>query len=718
MSRFGYLFAIAIVIALGVYVFRPSSAPAVQWQRVFTGSQAADYELLANGLHQQVRGKRVQLAGVTLPLSSEVAGALWNQWTVLSAPSDKFVEGVGAADLASYGIDPTVRRLWGQGFDFSWGASQGEGYVIDRLTGRLASVGVDLVKRLDRLAGRLDAGNPLPSDVGLAAVECGATRLIRRDIMWGAINAPMRPDFRVRVETAMRLVQRVRIAQLQAAEPAGATAVGTLRIELDAAGAAQAGMPAAYDYRVWKGQAGGWIGVNDLPVQTLSAEELVVWEKVIASFAEDRLFNLGDTIMTNPIERVLVERAGKPWFSLESSSGKDLDDFASKWDVVWDGGREFAAPESAFLLQDALNDLAVTDVRVRLALEEDWPDAVRITLLGKALHGEHVLEMRGTSVRTASHVGRVVRRADVLERLAPDRFLDTMIAGRSPERVLKIQRRFLDRDPAAAEVLSRDARGGWVRSWPAGEPVDPVSVERIARVFATGRAASARMADESDRAIAASPEFEIAVRFGPKPSGKANDFTELEDTTTNDLGLAMRRSGDGRWRALQLGTGIAYDLDDEFVQQLRQGVSDPLVLPLIPALVRRVQLASGDESLLLARSGEDWRLQQGDQDAPAAAVEVRRLLRDLAGLVARRRGAGGALAPSELAVTISIEIPGFDREVERLVLQIGKPGMAGAAADEVALFAESTRPGSLASGRAFATVASVAAFTADPARFR
>ena len=415
---------------------------------------------------------------------------------------------------------------------------------------------------------------------------------------------------------------------------------------------------------------------------------------------------------------MIVERAGKPWFSLESSSGKDLDDFASKWDVVWDGGREFASPQSPFLLLDALNDLAVSDVRVRLALEEDWPDAVRITLLGKSMHGAHVIEMRGTSVRSASHVGRVVRRADLLERLAPDRFLDTMIAGRSPERVLKIQRRFLDREPATAEVLSRDSRGGWVRTWPAGEPVDTVSVERIARVFATGRATSVRMADESDRAIVSAPDFEIAVRFGPKPSGKANDYTELEDTTTNDLGLAMRRDGEGRWRALQLGTGIAYDLDDEFVTQLRQGVSDPLVLPLIPALVRRVQLASGEESIVLSRVGEDWRMLEGERDTLAAAVEVRRLLRDLAALVARRRGPGGALAPGELSATISIEIPGFDREVERLVLQIGKPGMAGAAGDEVALFAESTRPGSLARGRAFATVASIAAFTVEPARFR
>jgi hypothetical protein len=339
-------------------------------------------------------------------------------------------------------------------------------------------------------------------------------------------------------------------------------------------------------------------------------------------------------------------------------------------------------------------------------------------LLGKGIHGSVFLQMRGREVRNATHAGVATRMGDLLEQLSPDRFLDTMIAGRSPERVLKIQRRFTDRQPAVEEVLVRDSRGGWSRTWPHNEPVDPVSVQRIARVISTSRAVNARLANADDRAIATAPIFEIAVRYGPKPSGKANDFTELEDTTTNDLGLSIGKDATGHWRALAIGTGTAYELDDDLVEQLRQDVANPLVLPLVPALVRRAQLLSGTAGIVVSRSAEQWRIAVAGQTTAANAVEVRRLLRDLAALTAHRRGPGGALAAQDVALTVSLDLPGFDRESENMVLQIGKPGAAGAAADEVALFAESTRPGALATGRAFTSAASVAGFAADAARFR
>jgi hypothetical protein len=521
------------------------------------------------------------------------------------------------------------------------------------------------------------------------------------------------------VEALLRLAGGFRLVDLRGTMPEGAVPAGALRFELDPEGAATAGLPALYEFRIFSGgpQAGA-VAINDLPVQVIGAEQLAAWQAAIAACAEDRLFNIGNAVIPNPAERVMVERAGKAWFALASTTAKDLDDFASRWDVIWDGGREYAAPEAAQRLVEALDDLAVRDVRARLAFEPDWPDAVRITLLGKAVHGASVLELHGDQARSETHVGTVVRMDDLLAHLAPDRFLDTMIAGRSPERVMKIQRRFLDRQPAVEEVLVHDARGGWSRTWPRSEPVDAVAVQRIARVIATGRALSARLAGDADRAAGAAPEFEIAVRFGPKPAGKANDFTELEDTTTNDLGLAMSRAGPGRWRALLIGTGTAYDLDDDLVEQLRQDVADPLVLPLVPALVRSVQVGAGTTVVALARSGEAWRLQEGAGTVPANAVEVRRLLRDLAALTASRRGQGGALAPADIALAVSLDLPGFDRESERFLLQIGRPGAAGAGPGEVALYAESTRPGAMEASRAFTAAANVAGFSADPARFK
>ncbi|MFT3766300.1 MAG: hypothetical protein QM820_12435 [Minicystis sp.] len=572
-------------------------------------------------------------------------------------------------------------------------------------------------KRLDQIAGRLDLGTPLPQ-VASSALESGGTRVALHQGVWQAVGSPMRPDFRCRIEALMRMVARIRLTDLHGTLPEGAEPVAKLRLELDSEASAQAGLPAIWDLTFSRCATGGALALGDLPVQAISAVELDAWRSAIAALDEDRLLNIGSVLMPVPFERVLVERGGKPWFSLESTTGKDMDDFSSRWDVVWDGGREFCDPQMPQRLADAFNDLTVRDPRLRLALEEDWPGAVRITLLGKTVHGSTILELDGARARSATHVGSVVRVADLLSHIAPDRFLDTMLAGRSPERVMKIQRRFLDRQPAVEEVLLHDSRGGWSRSWPRKEPVDGVAAQRIARVIATSRALSARLATAEDRAIATAPAFEIAVRFGPKPEGKANDSTELEDTTTNDLGLAMVRAGDGRWRALAIGTGTAYELDDDLVEQLRQDVANPLVLPLVPALVRRAQLGAGGAGFGLVRAGEGWQVAEGERTTPANPVEVRRLLRDLAALTAKRRGPGGALAPNEMALTVSLELPGFDRDTERLLLQIGKPGAAGAAADEVALYAESTRPGAMEAGRAFTSAASVAGFAADPARFR
>lgn len=720
MTKLAYLITAALILALAVFVFRPdTNHHAGEMVKIVTIKPPVDYQLQANGVHQVVVGKTVTIGAIALPLAEEVASGMWNQWSAIAVPTEKVVRGIPASGFAAhdYGIDSSVRRLWGDGFDLSWGSANDSGYIADLLSGSVFVVGAEAIKRLDQLSGRLDSGNPLPPGAAVKSVESGSTRITTGDGGWVAVGASMRPDFRLRVEAIMRLASSIRVADLHGIMPEGAEPIATVRVEVDSQTAAMARLPATYDIRVTRTPNGGALAVNQLPVQRLTTDELAAWQSAIAALAEDRLFNLGDGVSPNPMEGMVVEKNGKPWFRLVSTTAKDMDDFSSRWDVVWDGGREFADPSAAQRLIAQLNDLTVHDVHMTLALEEDWKECVSLMLIGKGIHGSVFLQMRGREVRNATHTGVVTRMGDLLEHLSPDQFLDTMIAGRSPERVMKIQRRFTDRQPAVEEVLVRDSRGGWSRTWPRSEPVDPVAVQRVARVIATSRALNARLATPEDRAIANAPTFEIAVRFGPKPTGKANDFTELEDTTTNDLGLSIRKDADGHWRALAIGTGTAYELDDDVVEQLRQDVANPVVLPLVPALVRRVQLSNGVTTIGLARSGEQWLLAVGDKAVAANAVEVRRLLRDLAALTARRRSAGGALAIQDIALTISLELPGFDRESERLLLQIGKPGAAGAAADEVALFAESTRPGSLEMGRAFTGAAQIAGFVADAARF-
>src|SRR3954468_23668872 len=100
MSKIGYALLVLAIIALAVYVFRPSGEKAEALVRVFPGKPLTDYELLANGLHQRVTGKCVTIGTITLPLGEEIADRMWNNLAALSVPETRIVRGVSAEDLS------------------------------------------------------------------------------------------------------------------------------------------------------------------------------------------------------------------------------------------------------------------------------------------------------------------------------------------------------------------------------------------------------------------------------------------------------------------------------------------------------------------------------------------------------------------------------------------------------------------------------------------
>ena len=717
MTRLGWAILALIVIALGVYVLRPEPPTTTTLVQVWKGTPPTTYRLRANRLDQQVSGRTVTLFGQVLPLADEAANRLWAQITALSTVSDRVVAGVTKADIGAYGIVPDDRRIEAEAIDLGWAAKDGEGYVYDWTHGTLHLVGPEAVLRLDQHSRRFDAQRLIPTSEAIAA-EVDRLRLVRRGKHWVAAFDPLRPAFEVRLNQLSERVAAVRLLTFGNGLPASARAVGRARLEYAAGAAVASGLPAAYEVGLFADGDGGWVRINAWPPQRLTGVVLDDWLQLLAGFREDRLFNITPAMLGQGVEAVLVQRAGQPWFRLGKRTAQEMDDITSTWDLAWEGGREYADPLSALLLVDALNRMAVDFTRIRLGGEPAWPGAVVVHLLGKHMPEPLVFEIAGRAVRSRTHVGWARTLPPPLDALAPDAFLDTLIAGRAPERVRKVQRRLLDRDPAREEVISADERGVWSRTWPTPGPVDQIAVQRLARAIALGRAQRARFARADDRARAAQPTLEVAFRFAAKPAGKANDYNDLEETTTTDLGLSLWRDGEV-WRALVADTGVVYDLADDLVDLLRQPLDEPLVLPLVPALVQQVILSAGERTLYLRRRGDEWRLQAADGERAANAIEARRLLRDLAGLTAKRRAAGDALDPGAVAGTVSIEVPGMDREVpERFLIQVGRPGAAGVAADEVALFVESTRVGALVAGRAVVSAGAVAGLVPDAARFQ
>lgn len=723
MSRLGYAFLVLAILAMGWYVLRPAQETATAWERVYQGEIPSTYTVRAHGLNQQVMGKRLRIESIELPLGEEKANALWNQWQVLSAPADRFVTGIRAADYAAYGIDPQVRSLEGDGFALSWGAVEGNGYVLDRVNGRLAAVEVALIGRLDALAGRLDAEVPVPQVTPLA-VTVDNERFVRRGAMWPSAFDATRPSASARVRTLMGFLSALRLDSLEDLDVSAATPVTRMVIEYPLDETVKEGFAAVLDLTVFasdeEAEGGFWQAVG-WPAQRISSASVDAARILAASFREDRLFNLGGGLFGHGITTAVVSRAGSEWFRLGSSTARQLDDLSSRWDVVWADGREYADPQAADRLADALNAITVSDVRPRLAVELPWPDAVRIDLMVKGEQAPQVLEIRGREVRSATHVGFAVHLPELIADINPDRFLDPVIANRVPERVTKLQRRLLGRTPPVEETFVRDERGVWRRTYPEGGPVDQVVLQRLARAIAGGTAHAVRQATAADRALAEERTIEIAVRFAPKDSGKANDFTDLEETTMIDLGLAIGQR-DGAWKALNLGSGIAYDLDEDFVDLLRIDTASPLVMPIIPALVSSITLTAldrVDEPLELQQRRDGWQVSVAGTQQPADAIEVRRLLRDLANLTALRRIDGTSLTGSEIAATVAVTLPGTERELtERMLLQIAHPGTLGAGPDESVVFAESTRSGAMVRSRAIVPVAAVRGFAPDAARFQ
>jgi hypothetical protein len=722
MSRVGYAFLALVILALGWYVFQAPKAPEVNWVKLVDRAPPSTYTIVANGHEQRVEGSVVHLDGLRFALATERASGLWNQVTNVAVEKDKLVTGVNPADYSAYGIDPTKRSIEADGIALSWGSKDGVGYIVDRLGARLGATDAGAVARLDAMCGRLDAEQAFPGVMPHTIAVDGHRYLRGKKSGWHAALDPLRPGCDTRVRAILASLRSLRVVDLTSTLPPSTKHLMHLDIGYPAVDVAKEGYATEVSIDLYGDEAGGgWWQVDGWPAQRLGHSDVLAMYTSAHALHGDRLYNLGASFMGVTVENAIVRRGDSEWFRIEGKNGRQLDDLSSRWDIVWSGGREYADPNCADRLVDALNAIVVSEVRPRIPGEPAWPDALRIDVTIRGFPFPETFEMRGRYVRSSTHVGTALALPELLADLRPDQFLDPVIASRAPERVIKLQRRLLDRDPIVEETWTCDDRGTWHRSFPGPGSVDQIAVQRMARALATGNALAVRLADDQDREASAHPTLEVAVRFAPKDEGKANDFTDLDETTSVDVGLAISQR-DGVWRASSLGTGIAYDLDEDLVRILQADVSSPLVIPLVPALVSQIELgnapgAGGIVTLRLAKSG--WELLGDGSAKPANEVEVRRLLRDLAGLTARRRTEGAALMATEVEHSVTVLLPGAEQQLnEQMVLQIAHPGTLGAAADECVVFTESTRVGSLARNRAVISADAVAGLLADAARFR
>ncbi|MBA3685133.1 MAG: hypothetical protein H0W72_07825 [Planctomycetes bacterium] len=692
MTKYGWIILGLIVVALAGYVFWPEGGAVVVPTPVLAGRKPDTYTLVAGGLTQEISPGRVRLAGHDLPLEAAKSEALWNHVAFLHALPER-IRVVAPADLASYGIDPARRRLTGGDVDLSWGTSGEDGYCHDVVSGRLFVIGIANARRLDALAVRLDRARLLAIERGIDGLSIDGVHLESRGGELHVAGAPWRTAFSARVRTLAMLISDLALGDLAATVPVDARLVATLGLSIPPGRGENGAVNAPAEHhivRLFQRADAGLASVDGLPPQSIEPLRMRELTAALAAFAEDRLFAVGDPLQGHAMKAAIVWRAGVEWFRLESRT-RELDDQTSTWDIVWSGGREVAEMGAADRLIAAINELAVAGLRMCTPFEEPWPGALAIELRGPGMP-RTVLELAPGMARSATQVGRIVRLPPLLADLAPDRFLDTLIVGKPVDRIAKLQRQIHDQDPVIREAYVRSASGTWERTFPAPASADQQSLQRLARAIAQARGLDVRFAGPADRAILDRPAIEVDLRFSAKGEGKAHDMAAVEDTVAQDWGLAIGRV-DGLWRAVDKDGVVAWRVDDEFVELMREALADRLVLPLVPSQVKRLRVAAvGAEAYELAPVAGRWRIGAASS---ADDVEVRRLLRRLANLQANRQVPGTALAVVDRAGSLFIDLPSIDAPYERLTLHIGKPGAAGAAADEVALSAESSRADAL-----------------------
>jgi len=693
MTRLGWAVLVAVILALGGFVLWTAD-PTTRWERLWTGTAPVDFVIVADGREQRVIKDRVRIAGVDLPLDPAKAKRLWDGLALLSARAEDLSANVPDDALKHYGLDPVQRRIEAAGVRFSWGITpEGRAYVGDLVQHRVFALDPTRLAGLVARTGRLDRDQVIDVDRPWQRLDVDGQGLTVRGPELIAEAAPQRPPFTLRGRRLFASLARVAVRDLAGvAVPTGQPAH---RLSLEVA--VPPGQPAATAVvlRLWPTGDGGVLAVDGYPAQRVDAVTWAEWTTAIAAFSEDRLFNLDAGLVTQPVESVNVQRGGRELFSLRRRGFNDINDGRSQWDVVWEGGREPADPLSPLLLLAAFNELAVRSPRLRTAVESvPLPAALVVTLNSQLLRGQAVLEIAGDTVRSPSHVATVARLPDLLAGLRGDRFLDLTVVGRSHQRAVRFQR---EGRGAAGEALAqrfdREANGTWIQVQPQARAVDQLAVDRLVRALCQARALSAHLVDADDRARVAAQiaaaELTVALRFAAKPSAKADDAVDLDETVAQDLGLAFVRAGEsstGSWTAYESTGTRAWVVDADLVETLRASVDDPVVLPVAATLVGRIEFtftrAGGRDpadSYSLLRRGDGWvALRKGvpaDAARPAKDIEVRRLFRLLGTLRAEAvvpPGPGvGRIAGEHLAGTLFCELPGLEGDHERLTVEIG-----------------------------------------------
>lgn len=701
MGRLGYLILVSLLIVGGAYVFWPTGEPERD-PPLWRGEAPTQYRLVAGGLTQDVDGDQVHIGDLARPLDGNLHRMLWS--FVHSLTVNERVAIPTAEDrLGDYGIG-AERELSANGHRLRWGGSGNDFYVWDGR--RLIPCGKDITDRLDVLARRLDRAVliELPT---ISGVTVDGLSLRIDDGGWRDALHSERPNFNRRINRLYDLLERLRLEDLSRRTAPLAPPLHQVRLRHQDLTAPERLV------RVWSATDGdgGLLQVDSLPVQRIVAADLARWQAVLATFANDYLFNLETEFALRPLGEIRVLDSDGLRFRLEKHGLNDVQHGRSQWDVVWPGGREAASETAAAIIAMALDEVSVRDPKRRQAGDMPPATARRLTFVFKVDQRTLDVAIDGDRIWSPTHVATAIMLPDLLRRLVPDDMLDQALTLRGAERVVKIQRQWHQGAEAGrSEVVAVAAgtgtvEGSWRRTWPkdAAGGISALAVDRLARAFCSARSLTARLPTAADRAVIAAPVFELDIRFAQAQVRLSNDHSRLGDTTDQDTGFVFAPEGD-RWRAVEKESGISHLVDAELLDLLQAPLTDDLVLPLVPSQITRIEFTGPTGRFALILRSDAWLVQMLDatgrpqqEPQPAEVVEVRRFLRFINGLRATRSDpTAGAFSPDQLSGSVVFVYPGTGDASVRVTLNLGQV-LSG----ELPLVVDGAGTRSLVGGRQF-----------------
>jgi hypothetical protein len=695
MGRIAYGIAALVIAGLLWYLFRPEALPDNRIP-LLTGPPPLTYHLHAGGVDQDIDHLTVRLHGIARPLDVARADAWWGYLAQLTVPKELVVPAIVDSQLAAYGMDGS-RDLSAPALHVRWGLAGGKGYVWDGGSSRVFVFSPAVIRQIDQLAVRFDSTALFTTEKLVHIIVTRGpmrTSVVQVGDEWIDDVHKARPTCTPRVQRLLSLCAGLRLTDFSTKAPSGPPDIGEVRLSQEQG-------PLALDQvaRLWRTPTGGLIQVGGLPAQTLDAAGAQAWQDAMADLERDYVVDLRRRFITSPLTEVLVSRAGAPLFRLEKHGLQDVHEGLSQWDVVWPAGREVAGEDAASRLALTLDQLPVHDATPGTTNEHPPADALILDFVFQLdMHHERIAitgKPGAWQIWGPTHRGTTADLPVLLRDLSAASMLDLVLIDRPWAQMAKIQRIMHEADTEHSEVYALDTGGTWRQTYPAdarSRQIDQLGIEQLAHAACSSHALSARFITDEDRAILAHPDFELDVRFLARVVKHSSDAARLDETTDQDLGFCFKREGDG-WRAVNREAAVSYLLNADVVDILRSSVVDNLVIPLVPSVVRRIEVASDAGHYVLSDEGAGWFAHTIGPDGQAGPVqaaddiEVRRLLRRLATLRAQHIDMKAApLLASEAVATVVCELPAaYAREV--VTVSIGAHHAPG---DDFVISAETT----------------------------